>query len=315
MITLRYRTLMAFAAGLTVALIGVFAFQSWRADAAPGDSDTTFVPITACRLIDTRPAPNRVGSVGTFTADDTNTIQARGPNGNCTISTDAVGLSLNVTAVDASQATFLTVWPGGTKPTASSLNPTPGEPPAPNAVTTQLSTSGAFNVFNRFGTVDVIIDVNGYYTKTSLTDLATRLATTESKVAVLEERTPLVFSVERMEKLITPVPEEVVGTEGFTPMLAPVDGNYVVNSTTSVFEPTADDGVNCSITKGTTLTHKLQTWESAGLAGDFGQLAGTAQFFVRAGQPIDANLVCVHYGSTGSSTLRDLMITIIFIPS
>jgi len=35
MITFRYRTLMVFAAGFAVALIGVFAFQSWRAEAAP----------------------------------------------------------------------------------------------------------------------------------------------------------------------------------------------------------------------------------------------------------------------------------------
>ena len=37
MITFRYRTLMVFAAGFAVALIAVFAFQSWRAEAAEGD--------------------------------------------------------------------------------------------------------------------------------------------------------------------------------------------------------------------------------------------------------------------------------------
>jgi hypothetical protein len=73
-----------------------------------------------------------------------------------------VGISLNVTAVGATAATFLTIWPDGTRPLASSLNPAPGQPPTPNAVATQLSGAGAFNVFNRFGTVDVIVDVNGY---------------------------------------------------------------------------------------------------------------------------------------------------------
>ena len=31
MFTIRYRTLMAFATGLAIALVGVFVFQAWRA--------------------------------------------------------------------------------------------------------------------------------------------------------------------------------------------------------------------------------------------------------------------------------------------
>lgn len=175
------------ATGAVLALVSsLLITQAWSASAAPGDDDATFVPITACRLVDTRPAPLRVGTFGAFGIDDTKTIQARGTNGDCTIPSDAVGVSLNVTAVDASQATFLTIWPDGTKPTASSLNPTPGQPPTPNAVTTLLSSPGAFKVFNRFGTVEVIIDVNGYYTKTSLEELADDNAALQSDVTALQ---------------------------------------------------------------------------------------------------------------------------------
>ena len=39
----------------------------------------------------------------------------------------------------------------------------PGQPPAPNAVTTGLDPAGMFTMYNAFGTVDVIVDVNGYY--------------------------------------------------------------------------------------------------------------------------------------------------------
>jgi len=70
-VTIRLRALVAFAVGVTVAIIAVFAFRGWRADAAPGETDTTFVPIAPCRLIDTRPAPDRVGSQGTLAANDT----------------------------------------------------------------------------------------------------------------------------------------------------------------------------------------------------------------------------------------------------
>jgi hypothetical protein len=82
--------------------------QAWSANAAPGDTDATLVPITPCRLVDTREpgqAPLNVGEI--------RTVEAHGTNGpivgsECTIPTDAVGLSMNVTAVRASVRTFWT---------------------------------------------------------------------------------------------------------------------------------------------------------------------------------------------------------------
>jgi hypothetical protein len=77
---------------------------------------------------------------------------------------DATALSLNVTAVRATLPTFLTIWPtGAAMPTASSLNPFPDAPPAPNAVTVDLSGDGRFNVYNLQGQVHVLADVVGYY--------------------------------------------------------------------------------------------------------------------------------------------------------
>jgi hypothetical protein len=178
-ITVPLRAVATFAGGIAVAAIAVFAFQGLRVDAAPGDSDTTFVPTTPCRLIDTRPA-DPVGSETAFGANDTKTIVAHGTNGKCTIPSEAVGLSLNVTAVGATSPTFLTIWPNGDRPHASNLNPTPGQPPTPNAVNTGLSDTGSFRIFNLAGNVDAIIDVNGYYTKSSLTNLQQRLSALET---------------------------------------------------------------------------------------------------------------------------------------
>ena len=76
---------------------------------------------------------------------------------------DATALVLNVTALGATSQTFLTFWPSGDRPEAASLNPSPGAPPIPNAVTTQLGDDGSFRVFNERGSVDVVIDVSGYY--------------------------------------------------------------------------------------------------------------------------------------------------------
>ena len=117
-----------------------------------------------CRLMDNRPA-SLVGPRATpIGADETYTLDAHGVNGNCDITAEATALATNVTAVNASQQTNLRFFGGtGPVPTAANMNPGPGQPPAPNAVTVDLDDAGQFSVFNKFGTVDVIIDVIGYY--------------------------------------------------------------------------------------------------------------------------------------------------------
>jgi hypothetical protein len=127
----------------------------------------TFIPITPCRVIDTRPAPDNVGSKSSpLGPGEVHTVTVHGTNGDCTgIPTTAKAVSLNVTAVGATQPTFLTLWATGqTRPLASSLNPTPGQPPTPNAVTTNVDTNGRFNIYNLQGNVHVLADINGYYT-------------------------------------------------------------------------------------------------------------------------------------------------------
>jgi hypothetical protein len=75
---------------------------------------------------------------------------------------------LNVTATDASgPASFITVYPSGTtRPTASNLNVVPG-PSVANLVTATLGSNGAVTIYNDQGTVDVVADVEGYYTSTA----------------------------------------------------------------------------------------------------------------------------------------------------
>jgi hypothetical protein len=49
------------------------------------------------------------------------------------------------------------------RPTASNLNVVAGAPPTPNQVTVGLSATGAISIYNNGGTVDLIVDVVGYY--------------------------------------------------------------------------------------------------------------------------------------------------------
>ena len=70
---------------------------------------------------------------------------------------------LNVTAVNQSAATFLTVFPKGTpRPVASNLNPNPGII-EPNLVIAKVGADGEVSIFNNTGSVDVVADVQGWF--------------------------------------------------------------------------------------------------------------------------------------------------------
>lgn len=124
-----------------------------------------FVPITPCRLFDTRPG-TLVGARNTPIGNGETMLQAvTGTNGNCVLPGDATAVAMNVTSVNGTAASYLTIWPSDTSlPLASSLNWIPGSPPTPNKVDVKLSATGTISLFNSSGTVDVLADVVGYYT-------------------------------------------------------------------------------------------------------------------------------------------------------
>lgn len=180
--TVRVRSVVMFAGALLAVVVAAVVMWAMRVDAAPGESDTTFVPITACRLVDTRPGSNQVGPRNTpLAATETYTVNVRDVSTRCAgqVPSSATGLILNVTAAQTSTATFLTIWDQGPWPGTSSLNPVPG-PPTPNAVTTKLSPADSFEIYNDAGTTHVIIDIAGYYTDASLDELDDRLHALET---------------------------------------------------------------------------------------------------------------------------------------
>ena len=146
-------------------VIGISTQQFASADVSSGDRPV-LVPIESCRLVDTRPGDATVGPrsspLGTA---DTMTVDTQQSDTDCTgaIPADALSLALNVTAIGATEQSFLTIWAGGDRPDASSLNPSPGAPPTPNAVTVDLSIDSEFMVYNNAGNVNIIADVVGYY--------------------------------------------------------------------------------------------------------------------------------------------------------
>src|SRR3954471_1097097 len=136
---------------------------------AAGGSASSFTAVTPCRLLDTRsdgPAtgatPPRSTPIG---AHESLTITARGDFGKCVgLSSTATGAVLNVTTVNPTASSFLTVWPADKdRPLASNLNWVGGQAATPNQVTTGLDASGRLSLFNNSGTVDVIVDIVGLY--------------------------------------------------------------------------------------------------------------------------------------------------------
>jgi len=132
---------------------------------AAGPVASSFVPITPCRLFDTRPGSDNVGTRATPVGNnDTYFATVWGANGNCNIPTSATGVSMNVSIISPTAASFLTVYPGDQgRPLAANLNWVAGQAPTPNAVTAALSASGTLGFYNLSGTVHLAVDIVGYY--------------------------------------------------------------------------------------------------------------------------------------------------------
>jgi hypothetical protein len=148
-------------AAATVAAIGVVHNAGAASSVA-----SSYIPIVPCRLADTRPGVDHVGvRAAPLGAGQAVPFAVWGTNGNCTIPGTATGIASNVTAVNPSSASYVTIYPSDAspRPTASNLNFVAGSPPTPNQVTVALSATGAISAYNNGGTVDLIIDIVGYY--------------------------------------------------------------------------------------------------------------------------------------------------------
>ena len=137
----------------------------WMVDAAPADPGVEFVAITPCRLLATRPAPSTVGARSApLGAAEAWATAVWGTNGNCTVPATATAVSLNVTVLAGTATSNLTVYPADAgRPNTSNLNWRAGDGATPNAVTVGLSATGSIALYNAAGTVQVIVDIVGYY--------------------------------------------------------------------------------------------------------------------------------------------------------
>jgi hypothetical protein len=130
----------------------------------PGASPSAglFNPLSPARITDTRPGSGQSNSGGTMGTGSVLVVRVDGFGG--VPSTGVSSVVLNVTAVNPSLPSFLTVYAGGTaRPLASNLNFTAGTV-VPNRVIVPVGGDGNVDIFNQQGRVDVVVDVGGWFT-------------------------------------------------------------------------------------------------------------------------------------------------------
>jgi len=135
--------------------------------------ESIYVPVTPCRIVDTR---RGVGTNGTpignkqtrtyYVGGTFGFAPQGGKAGGCGIPVGAVAISSILTAVSPARAGFVRAWPQGqSEPGATVLNY--GRIASGTGVTLSINPlmASSLNVRNYGGPTEVVIDVTGYYVK------------------------------------------------------------------------------------------------------------------------------------------------------
>ena len=122
-----------------------------------------FVPVTPYRIYDSRADP-----YGPLGPGETRTLLLLDLS---PIPTNATAVVLNVTAINGSASSYLTLFPYDTpRPNASNLN-FAAHTVVANLVTVDLANTDIVNMYNALGAVNVAVDVEGYFIPQPASDL------------------------------------------------------------------------------------------------------------------------------------------------
>ncbi len=232
-------------------------------------TDGLFNPLVPARVMDTR---NGTGGVPVSPVGPGSTLSLKVAGSDSVPATGVEAVVVNVTAANPTARSFVTVWPNGAaQPLASNLNFGPGQT-IPNRVIVKVGTGGQINFFNQFGSVDLIVDVSGWFTDG--TDLG---------------QTGTVFNGLTPSRIL----DTRNGTGGFSSPVGP-GGRIAVQVTGLGGVPTTGVSavvMNVTITNPTDSSH-LTVWPDGTpqpLASDLNYVAGITR----------PNLVVVQVGSNG----------------
>ena len=130
--------------------------NGWFVDGA------SFTSVTPSRVFDTRPGEGGLRVVSKQKVGGLTELRVKVTDLSGLVPASGVGaVSLNVTVTEAGGSGFVTVYPCGTKPNASSLNYVAGQT-VPNAVIAPVSPSGDVCFYSQ-APVHLLADVNGWF--------------------------------------------------------------------------------------------------------------------------------------------------------
>ncbi len=136
--------------GLTHVVVDILGYMS---STSPG----RYYPLPAARVMDTTPdavAPIGPASTSTLTVLNVGGVPATGVS----------AVALNIAAKGPSANSFIVAWPNGVaRPLAANLNPRAGLDVS-NLAVVKVGTGGKVQLYNHAGTVDLVVDVVGYFT-------------------------------------------------------------------------------------------------------------------------------------------------------
>ncbi len=282
-----------------------------------------YLPIEPCRLADTR-VDFQVGPRSApLGPDETYTLSGQDAVGNCNLPAESTALSLNVTAINATAPTFVSLFPAGAPlPVASHLNPLPGQGPVPNAVNVDLDAGGEFSIYNLQGNVDIFIDVVGIYDDHTHDDRYYTEAEVDAAVGAKANSADVYTKTESDGRYdngeaagANDASDSVTGTDEIITSITidtPTVGFITAFANTSIFGFAADAQVRCTITTGNTVDDNV--FLSDVLSDDWASLAGTRTLnvsLVPVSGETTVNLVC---DGSGPNLLGDSNLSAIFTP-
>ncbi len=310
-----------------VALLVTGSVANWtRSASATGSGDTTFVPVTPCRLFDTRPGQDNVGPRSSpLAAGDTFEVKVTGEEGGCGVPGSATAIAINATAVGATAPSFATFFPTGEQlPVASNLNYVPGQPPLPNKVDVAISTDGRLSVYNAHGEVHMIADVTGYYRPDRLEQLEEAIGGVDARASMtdvrideletrLEELDPAVLNFFAHETDLQDIPGSWTEVASVT-IPAVGAGTAVADYWAVVREDDAGGAVFCAVAVNTlNIEEWTQVFASGGFPGNIATLAGIRPFSFATPGPHQVRVMCM--APNGHAQVANVAISVDYRPT
>lgn len=214
--------------------------EGYFSPASASGSAGTYGPLPPHRIADTRPNSGEPYSGSTLTPGKVLNIKVAGVGG--VPATGVTAALLNVTVTDASTSSYLTVFPqGSATPLASNLNWAAGNTVANRVLVPVNPSTGEITVYNQSGTVDVVVDVNGYFSNGSSASVSSDASLFQSVPPTRVLDTRLTGQTLGPGRILS---QPLAGVDGIGPAATAVVSNVTAVDTTvgSYFTVYPDDG-------------------------------------------------------------------------